>query len=103
MSFARELQLDGLSPDLALVTSELVSNAVRHARSVITVVLRQERDGEVQVEVSDDGGGEPVVRRPEPLTPSGRGLLVVDGLARRWGTARLDGRKTVWAVVGAEP
>jgi anti-sigma regulatory factor (Ser/Thr protein kinase) len=99
MSFAREFHLDGLSPDLALVTSELVSNAIRHARRAITLVL-QKTDHEVQVRVSDDGAGQPVVIRPDPVTATGRGMQIVEGLSRRWGTTTgADGGKTVWAVL----
>jgi anti-sigma regulatory factor (Ser/Thr protein kinase) len=82
--------------DLALVVSELVSNAIRHST---LSAIHLSRDGErVRVEVDDENGGVP---RPvavlEPDAPSGRGLFIVDRIVTDWGWNRLsDGRKRVW-------
>jgi hypothetical protein len=44
----------------------------------------------------DDGPGfDVVLQRPAPTDPSGRGLLLVDKLASRWGTSVVDGH-CVW-------
>jgi anti-sigma regulatory factor (Ser/Thr protein kinase) len=94
--FARRHHLDGLTDALVLVTSELVSNAVRHAERVVTVEL-VEHDEHVTVFVADDGPGTPIRADPEPGSESGRGLLIVEGLASRWGTAPTVDGKTVWA------
>ncbi|MGH9116645.1 MAG: ATP-binding protein [Acidimicrobiales bacterium] len=85
--------------DLQLVTSELVTNAVRHSS---LTGLRISRDGDcVLLEVDDEGGGEPVIAdRGAPTALSGRGLVIVDRLVHRWGWLRLpDGGKRVWCAL----
>lgn len=88
-----------------LLLSELVTNAVRHARAPQgrDIGIRIARyDGRLRVEVADAG---PAVK----LTPQvvadweerGRGLAIVAALAERWGQCpRLHGiGKAVWAEV----
>jgi len=81
-----------------LLTSELVTNAVRHTASGQVGVRVLVDAGHVTVEVRD----EQVCGLPEhPVQPrdadeGGRGLLLVDRLADRWGVAPGDGHKTVW-------
>lgn len=90
-------------PRVALVVSELVANAVVHAHAGPR--LRVGWDGRtVDVEVEDDGPGRPVLRAPDPLTPSGRGLALVDRIADDWGVAgppdsETDQGKVVWARI----
>ncbi|MFD8978840.1 ATP-binding protein [Streptomyces sp. NPDC059564] len=92
-----------------LLLSELVTNAVRHARAPQgrDIGIRIARyDGVLRVEVADAG---PAVK----LTPQvvaewderGRGLAIVAALAERWGCCpRLHGiGKTVWAEIGWTP
>ena len=90
----------GLAPDdVVLVVSELAANAVRHARSGFEVSLRP-LDGAVVVEVNDASPQMPWAGTPCSGAPGGRGLVIVNGLARAWGSrAGLDGGKTVWAEV----
>ncbi|WP_329176693.1 ATP-binding protein [Streptomyces sp. NBC_01477] len=81
----------GLPPqlgiELGLITSELVTNAVRHgtcADDQVELVLWP-ADGHYWLAVSDPGTGKPAVdHRPPPDAESGRGLLLVDGLAAVW-------------------
>lgn len=94
--FARQEHLDGLSDVLLLVTSELVSNAIRHANASITLLISRSRD-EVRVAVADDGGGEPTMLDPDYLSERGRGLVIVDALARTWGSRPSGHGKVVWA------
>ena len=78
----------GVREDVKLLVSELVTNAVRHPRrdGHIELSLRHAR-GRVHVEVTDPGEGfsKPRVGPPAPDALGGRGLLIVDRLASRWG------------------
>jgi anti-sigma regulatory factor (Ser/Thr protein kinase) len=91
----------GLSPDdrwpVLLVMSELVSNAVEHARSALLLVVTR-TDGELWIEVHDGSSAPPRLRAPGNSSRRGHGLRVVQDLAARWSwTARSDG-KVVWAT-----
>lgn len=85
---------------VGLVVSELVTNAVRHAGTLLALRLIPADTGVVVVEVDDAAGGEPRLVPPERRTVSGGlGLAIVDRLADAWGytqQANGDG-KTVWA------
>ena len=91
--------------DAALVVSELLSNAIRHARPLPGAsfqVAWAVEDGSVEVAVSD--GGAPT--RPHPAHASvsslgGRGLDIVEYLARTWGVRTDSAGLTVWAVLAA--
>ena len=96
--------LDGAPPDVAdavaVMTSELATNSVRHAESEFEVGIDRTPDA-IRIEVTDAGPGSPVVRSPDPAGPSGRGLYIVEQLADEWGVRRADGtgEKTVWFTV----
>jgi anti-sigma regulatory factor (Ser/Thr protein kinase) len=93
-------QLDGLGEVTELLTTELVSNVVRHVGQPMTIrALRQ--PSRIRVEVDDDSTDLPVLQHPAPLQPRGRGLLLVDALADQWGTAPRDDGKTVWFEIDA--
>lgn len=81
---------------LELVTTELVANAVRHARSSVRLTVRPTSAG-VLVEVADDSPRLPERREPGLFDESGRGLWLVDAMARRWGVEREVPGKRVWA------
>jgi PAS domain S-box-containing protein len=84
---------------LVLVASELVTNAVLHARTALTLTLEL-RDGRARVSVKDQSRARPTLRHYQPDALTGRGLGVVAALSERWGiTAAPDG-KVVWAEVG---
>jgi anti-sigma regulatory factor (Ser/Thr protein kinase) len=76
---------------LELLTSELVTNAVRHgARDPHESILLHARrtDGAIRVEVCDEGGGfDSDPEQGDLLEPGGHGLLLVETLAERWGTS----------------
>jgi anti-sigma regulatory factor (Ser/Thr protein kinase) len=82
--------------DLLLLVSELVTNAVVHAGS--PAVVRLDADVErIKVAVADrDPEKAPKMAEPEPLSPSGRGVLLVDRLASRWGVEPQRSGKVVW-------
>jgi anti-sigma regulatory factor (Ser/Thr protein kinase) len=88
---------------VVLMADELVTNAIRHARSDVTLVmLRQGR--RVRVEVHDGNPQPPVVRSPSPDDTNGRGMILVDEEAEAWGVDdhSQDG-KAVWFEVAASP
>jgi serine/threonine-protein kinase RsbW len=106
--------LEDLLPDCAaradviLLASELCTNAIAHSRS-------GEAGGQFSVDidwapalarvvVGDQGSAKEPVIAPRAgdgaqLGESGRGLLLVDGLADDWGTASRPNRRWVWADV----
>jgi anti-sigma regulatory factor (Ser/Thr protein kinase) len=91
-------QRDGAIDRLALIASELVTNAVRHARTDITIELSTE-EGALHLEVFDRGGGQPVFLESDPEQPGGLGLPIVEALASSWGMRPREGGKGVWAEV----
>ncbi len=78
-----------------LIVSELVTNAVRHARGG-PVRLRLVRSGTLLCEVEDADHTLPSLLGAGPGVEFGRGLRVVAHLAREWGTSRTATGKTVW-------
>lgn len=85
-----------------LATSELVTNAVLHARTRITVAVRNDGD-QIMIEVGDGSGGrvrpELTGTAPGGLATVGNGLHIIGALARRWGVRERNGEgKTVWFV-----
>jgi anti-sigma regulatory factor (Ser/Thr protein kinase) len=88
--------LGDLVDDVGLVVSELATNAVRHARTPFTVLLRSARDS-VVVAVEDGSANVPHQRVPGPLAMGGRGLEIVDQVSCGWGVRPLGGSKEVWA------
>ena len=84
-----------------LLTTELVMNSIEHADTKATVTAEIHRD-KVRVAVSDDGPGLPERRVSSNAEESGRGLMIVDALAQRWGVDRTPKGKTVWFEVAVE-
>ncbi|GAA0343523.1 ATP-binding protein [Actinoallomurus spadix] len=88
--------------DLVTVGSETVCNAVAHTASGgqggrVMVVLLADR-GAYRLEVTDDGAGGARPRlEAEGGGESGRGMRIVDALARRWGYREDGDRTVVWA------
>jgi hypothetical protein len=88
--------------DVLLVMTELVSNVLDHTPGVGRLrVLRSQVPCAVTVEVDDDSSAKPVYGRSRlPNDNRGRGIVVVDNLAKTWGTRwRAGGGKTVFASV----
>jgi hypothetical protein len=92
-------RLPRLVDDAVLVVSELVENAVRHARS--ESLLRVElRPTGLSIAVSDDNPRPPVLESPDPDVPGHRGVQLVSRVSVAWGcTPSSDGGKIVWAVL----
>ncbi|MGW0881212.1 ATP-binding protein [Streptomyces sp. NPDC002671] len=90
--------LDCLSDLTALLVSELVTNSLRHATGPIGVrlVCPAGLEDTLLVEVSDPLPDPPRERAARPEDESGRGLQLVAGSSRRWGTRPGATGKTVW-------
>jgi two-component sensor histidine kinase len=98
---ARHAVLEWLEDDtaelrstVALVATEMVSNAIRYGRPPIRLELTR-ADGHVRLVVRDEGGGEPKQRTPG--AGGGWGLHIVERLATRWGAAA--GATAIWAEI----
>ena len=85
---------------VALLTSELVTNAVLHAATALTVSVRVD-GGRVRVEVADGSPQVPSLKEYGLDAATGRGLTVLTTLADEWGTSVDDRGKVVWFEVGA--
>jgi anti-sigma regulatory factor (Ser/Thr protein kinase) len=95
--FCRARDVAHLVDDAELLTSEIVTNAIRYATTLITLVATL-RDGVLVVGVVGDGPihAELASARSPELSEHGRGLFVVDQLADGWGSSRHVGGTTVW-------
>jgi anti-sigma regulatory factor (Ser/Thr protein kinase) len=99
-------------PDLfgaaELVVSELVSNAILHAGTGLTVVLLLSAR-HLHIVVRDGSKRPPTLnhseadRTPEEAALHGRGLLLVDAVASSWGMMLTHDGKAVWAAIGLPP
>jgi|SoiMethySBSTD1v2_1073268.scaffolds.fasta_scaffold539088_3 anti-sigma regulatory factor (Ser/Thr protein kinase) len=83
--------------DAKLLTTEVVTNAIRHARGTQAVIVRVRRNNLVRVEVVDQG----LMFDPQPKTArtragSGLGLVLVDAIANAWGVDPDEAGKKVW-------
>jgi len=85
-----------LAEDVVLLVSELVTNAVLHAGTIVRLRASAE-DGRVLVAVGDDDPlHEPLSPLYEPSATSGRGIRLVDQLATTWGVEVFESSKVVW-------
>ena len=82
----------------SLLVSELVTNAVLHARTEVTVSLVDHGDVLV-LSVGDGSPVLPVQRRHSREAATGRGLLLLDRYSSGYGVARGATGKQVWAVL----
>jgi anti-sigma regulatory factor (Ser/Thr protein kinase) len=82
----------------ALLTSELATNAVRHARSPFEVRV-EVLDCCLRVAVEDDDPRPPARREASLADTNGRGIMLVDTLADAWGMERAGDGKRVWFQV----
>jgi anti-sigma regulatory factor (Ser/Thr protein kinase) len=94
---------EDIADDAAVIISELISNALRHARPLpsgdIRVAWNHQGDL-IQLAVSDGGAmTEPRRARATLSSLGGRGLGIVETLADGWGVLHEDGGTTVWATL----
>ena len=81
--------------DLALLVSEVVTNAVIHARTPFLVEVLV-TDRLIRVAIEDEAPDLPRPREVTAEATTGRGLLILDRLADRWGATPVGGGKRVW-------
>ncbi|MFI5657135.1 SpoIIE family protein phosphatase [Streptomyces sp. NPDC051684] len=86
--------LEELTDSVELLVSEVVTNAVRYATRPVT--LRLLRTDVLRCEVGDDVPQLPRLRQARATDEGGRGLYLVNRLARRWSATRLSTGKVVW-------
>ena len=95
--------LSRLGDTSALVVTELVGNAAKHARSqTIRVTITRVGPLRVQVAVVDRSQSKPAARKAGPEDEGGRGLPLIESVSARWGTDPLPWGKRVWAEIGVE-
>jgi anti-sigma regulatory factor (Ser/Thr protein kinase) len=86
--------------DALLVTSELVTNAVRHGAAAGPVVVEVTSDAStVTIAVTDSGGGVPIVQPPDDSRIGGIGLRIVESIAVSWGVDVTPRSTRVWVVI----
>lgn len=96
------------SDPAAHIVAELAANAAVHGRVPgrdFRLSLTVHEDGLLRIEVTDTRGDQsPAPRAPTGDAESGRGLLIVEALADRWGVDQGPvPRKTVWAEIDLAP
>jgi anti-sigma regulatory factor (Ser/Thr protein kinase) len=96
-----DLGADEKLAETELLVSELATNAVLHAATPMRVTVRC-NGGNLRVEVRDDDPTVPEPRQPDPLAPGGRGIMLVELLAHRWGVNSNERGKTVWFELSDE-
>ncbi|MCX4901625.1 ATP-binding protein [Streptomyces sp. NBC_00257] len=89
---------ESLRPDIILVVSELVTNAVVHGRGQVGLRIGW-FDDRVRIEVTDENPAPARLRRATDDDMSGRGMHIVDALAQTWGVS--NGGRTTWCVIAA--
>jgi anti-anti-sigma factor len=83
----------------SLVVSELVSNAIEHASTMITVQFAR-RSRYLHIAVRDGSPDEPVLSPPPSESVSrGHGLVLVESVATHWGSLPTEDGKVVWATL----
>ena len=83
---------------VALLVTELVTNAILHARTPLQLTLEL-RPGCVRIAVEDESNEQPAVRHYESDAVTGRGLALVEQLASSWGVDVTPSGKVVWCEV----
>ncbi|WP_245715790.1 ATP-binding protein [Micromonospora peucetia] len=85
-----------------IAVTEMVNNVVAHAHTTMTVRLAPRNDT-LHLAVRDHSSRQPTFTGSAPLdTAGGRGLLLIDTVARSWGSSRVPDGKVVWCVLHAD-
>jgi anti-sigma regulatory factor (Ser/Thr protein kinase) len=86
---------DDVVDSAVLLTNELVTNAIVHARTAFELELTSP-DAQLHIAVTDDSPDLPTLKSHEALGEHGRGIALVASLADAWGVERTRFGKTVW-------
>jgi anti-sigma regulatory factor (Ser/Thr protein kinase) len=86
-----------------LLTSELVTNAIRHTPGLGVMLSIQCTHDQLRVEVDDWSPSPPVLTDAPPDADAGRGLALVASLASDWGFYRIPTGKTVYFTLAFQP
>ncbi|WP_435128775.1 ATP-binding protein [Actinacidiphila sp. bgisy144] len=89
--------LQAVAEDLALVISELVTNALRHGGGCTSVCLAHGAAGTIHLEVRQKARCLPQVLPTSAEDESGRGLLIVSSLSDSWGVG--ESGDSVWCTL----
>jgi anti-sigma regulatory factor (Ser/Thr protein kinase) len=104
-TLARERLGESCSRDaldtIALIVTELVTNAILHARTPLHLTVDQS-PGHVRISVEDESTDQPAVRRYDSDAVTGRGLALVEQLTSSWGVETTPSGKVVWCEVPVE-
>ena len=93
---------DELADIVELLTSEVVTNAVLHARGDVIHITVTWHPPTFRVEVHDDAPGAPTIKHFSDEAATGRGLVLVEELSEQWGWTPSNGGKTVWFELTVE-
>ncbi|MEU9064059.1 SpoIIE family protein phosphatase [Streptomyces sp. NPDC048430] len=95
-------ELAGLADDAELVTGELLVNVLLHTEggAVLTLEVLPEPVRRIRLSVQDRSSVWPRRRTPGETSTSGRGLLLLDAVAERWGIEPRGEGKAVWCEIG---
>jgi anti-sigma regulatory factor (Ser/Thr protein kinase) len=89
---------DDMIDTVALLVTELVTNAILHARTPLQLTL-ESHPGHVRICVEDASSERPAVQSYEPDAVTGRGLALVQQLSSSWGVDVTPAGKVVWCEV----
>ena len=99
-----EWHLEPLVESATLLVSEVVTNAVLHARTSLAVELERRTDV-VRITVSDRSPRRPARRRHGLSATTGRGLALLSTMSTRWGDepGTAPWQKDVWFELPLDP
>lgn len=98
----RDWNMAELADDAELLTGELLVNVLLHTEggAVLTLEVLPEPVRRVRLSVQDRSSAWPRRRTPGEAATSGRGLMLLDALASRWGVEPRGEGKAVWCEIG---